>query len=860
MYKRDKLFSKLGLFANNMLIETTKLCRIYRHEYVELEHWLKVVVGQSRGDVPLILSQYDVDIVRLNSQLDKILQCMPSGSSIINDISPKLETSVERGLILSQILDSYSIRTGHILLGILTDNELKNWLYRLNDEFKKIDISEVIDKFDEIVDQSIEKEVKDENKLDYSDDDSVRDNSKNQNVIFEEIEKWCVDLTKQAEEGKIDPVIGREMELRQVIDILLRRRQNNPILVGEAGVGKTAVVEALALRIVAGDVPDAFKEAKIMSLDLGRLQAGSSMRGEFESRLKKLIDSIQSSSIPILLFCDEAHTLVGSGGQEGTSDAVNLLKPMLARGELRMIGATTWSEYKEFIEPDSALTRRFQSVYIAEPDEEKAIDMVRAIAPYFAKHHEVIIRDSAISASVHLSFRHLPLRQLPDKAISLLDTACARVSSSQSMNPQVLDKMEIDLQLKINELNSLEKEVSFGKDYKIEKKDLKKAIQELEKNIKLIKKNLAVERSLVTKIHDSKDKIKFSKDLINLQKNKPLVYPWVDENLISDVLSDWTGIPSDRMIQDDLENSLNLENNLNKYIFGQPYATKEISQKVQIAISGVSPNESPLGVFLLTGPSGTGKTETALALSELMYGGSHNLITFNMTEFQEPHTVSILKGAPPGYVGYGKGGKLTEAVRQRPFSVILLDEFDKAHPDVNEIFYQVFDKGWMKDGEGRIISFKQCFIFLTSNVGSDEIDEAVQSNPDIKLNELRPIIHDKLVKHFSLPLLARVDVIPYVNLTQDSLSHIAEKNFIKLKKHFINELKIKLNIDNKIYDWIAEKATHHPNSGRAVKMLIDRTILPPISKEILKNKKNNLSTKEIILSVNKDNVLSLDFK
>lgn len=865
MYKRDKLFSKLGLFATNTLVETTKLCRVYRHEYVELEHWLKVAIDQSRGDVPQILSKYNVDIIKLNTNLDRILQCMPNSSSIINDISTRLEFSVEKGLVLSQILEAKLIRTGHIFLGILSDDNLRNWLYRLDVEFKKVKISEVIDDFDVILVDSIEKELVNNgtNSIEngtLSNSDSEKNNLTNQYKIIEEVEKWCVNLTSQARSGKIDPVIGRENELRQVIDILLRRRQNNPFLVGEAGVGKTAVVEALALRIVAKDVPSEFQDAHIMSLDLGRIQAGSSMRGEFESRLKNLVDAIIASEVPIFLFCDEAHTLVGAGGQEGTSDAVNLLKPMLARGQLRMIGATTWSEYKEFIEPDSALTRRFQSVYIEEPDEENAINMVRAIAPYFANYHNVIIRESAIQASVHLSLRHLPLRQLPDKAISLLDTACARVSGSQSMNPQILAKLEVDLQLMQNELTGINNEVIFGYNVTDKKKILKKNINNLEKQIIKIKKSLSIEKELVEKIHSSENKIKFTKELENLQKNQPLVYPWVDENLISDVLSDWTGIPSDRMVQNDLENSLNLEDNLKKYIFGQVFATKEITQKVQIAISKVSPNDSPLGVFLLTGPSGTGKTETALALAELMYGGSHNLITFNMTEFQESHTISVLKGAPPGYVGYGKGGKLTEAVRKRPFSVILLDEFDKAHPDVHEIFYQVFDKGWMKDGEGRIISFKQCFIFLTSNVGSEEIDQAVQSNPNIKLNELKPVIHDKLVKHFSLPLLARMDVIPYINLTQVALSDIAKRNFIKLEKHFNDELKIKLAVDHQIYDWIAEKSIHHPNRGRAIKMLIDRMILPPISQEILKNKKDNFNLTKIILSVNESNGLSLDFK
>ncbi|MBN3860282.1 type VI secretion system ATPase TssH [Neisseriaceae bacterium PsAf] len=861
MYKRELLFSKLGSFANKTLVESTRLCRVYRHEYVELEHWLKVLLDREDSDIFQLLDRYDVDISGLNIRLERIIHTMPNVSSVVNDISTRLETAVERGLIISQIQNaSSSIRTGHILLGILTDNEFRRWLYRLDSEFEKVDIQEALDQFDVILQDSVECE-----KLVHETDSSNTniDTLREQDSVLEQIAEWCVDVTKEAEDGKIDPVVGREAELRQVIDILSRRRQNNPILVGEAGVGKTALVEALSLKIIKEEVPELLKRARVMSLDLGKLQAGAGVRGEFESRLKKLIEAIQSSEFPILLFCDEVHTLIGAGGQEGTGDAVNLLKPMLARGELRMIGATTWSEYKQFIEPDTALTRRFQSVYIDEPDEQKAIDMIRVVAPYFADYHNVIIRDSAIVSAVKLSRRHLPLRQLPDKAISLLDTACARVASSHDIVPSSVETCQAKLDLLQIELSSLEKEASLGEDVTERKKEVEELISGIEEEIQKLNQKYEKEKELVSKMSSNED-IVDKKNIINeldwLQHNNPLVFPWVDESVISDVLSDWTGIPSDRMIQDDLENSLNLEQNMNDSIFGQSEAIHEIADKVKIAISGAQPNDGPLGVFLLTGPSGTGKTETALVLADIMYGGRHNLITFNMTEFQESHSVSVLKGAPPGYVGYGKGGKLTEAVRQRPYSVILLDEFDKAHPDVHEIFYQVFDKGWMKDGEGRIISFKQCYIFLTSNIGSEEIEEVLGEDTGITINKLKTLIHDKLVKKFSLALLARMDVIPYRTLNEESLLAIANVNLMRLKNHFEKELKIEFEFDPSVCSWVVEKVINHPNSGRAIKSLLEKTILPPISERLLLSKKNNEKIKKIILSLDSQGKMVLDFE
>lgn len=848
MYQRENLFSKLGVFAYETFIESTRLCRTYRHEYVELEHWLKVLISQSRGDIPLLFTHYQVNIERLNEQLTWILSHMPNASTVVNDLSPKIELAVERGLITQQMLnESGSIRTVHILLGMLQDPGLQRWLYRLSDEFKKIPIPLIMSEFHDLLKNSVENEVVKHKKRESS------------TASPEGLLTWCDDLTQQARNGEIDPIIGRESELRQMIDILLRRRQNNPILVGEAGVGKTAVVEALARRIVEGNVPPALQETRLLSLDLGRLKAGAGARGEFEARLKSLIDQIQHAEEPIILFCDEAHTLVGAGGQAGTGDAVNLLKPLLARGALRMVAATTWSEYKEFIEPDAALIRRFQRVLITEPTEENAIHMLRAIAPYFAKHHGVMIRDSAIVAAVRLSLRHLPLRQLPDKAISLLDTACARVAISHSTEPQSIEQIKAEINNVQSEINSLRQEAQFGINNEQKESQLQAYISQLQQEYEQLNAQCQDEKQYLDAF--SNTVIERAQLLLqwNARKtNQTFVHPWVDESVISEVLSDWTGILTENMVQNDLENVLNLEQVLGNHIFGQPAAIHAIAQRVQIAMSGVEPNDSPLGVFLLTGPSGTGKTETATALAEIMYGGAHNLITFNMSEFQEAHTVSILKGAPPGYVGYGKGGKLTEAVRQKPYSVILLDEFDKAHPDVHEMFYQVFDKGWMKDGEGRLISFKQCFILLTSNQGASEIEQALEQEPNLKFSELRVLVYEALTRLFSPALLARMNVIPYYSLDQDALSAIASKNLKTLQQHMEKEMGISLTLDSDVPHWIADKVSHHPNRGRAVMSLLRDAILPPLSQKVLIHKRDKTSLESVNLVV-EDAALHLEF-
>lgn len=847
MYQRERLFSRLGHFTYQSIVRATKLCQTYRHEYVELEHWLKGVLEQPKGDVPALLAHYGANVDRLNEQLEHLLRHMPTRTASAQDLSARLEQAVERGLLMSQVMDDCgSVRTVHILLGILQDSSMQRWLYRLSDEFRKLPIPQIMAEFAVLLADSVE-----------CDEVSLEQVTLVKPCVQENqaaLDKWCSDLTKQALDGDIDPVIARDTELRQVVDILLRRRQNNPILVGEAGVGKTAVVEALACKIAVGDVPPLLKGARVLSLDLGRMQAGASMRGEFESRLKALIDAIAQSDTPVILFCDEAHTLVGAGGQAGTGDAVNLLKPMLARGSLRMIAATTWSEYKQFIEPDAALTRRFQRVLVGEPDEDVAVDMLRAIAPFFSRHHGVTIRDAAIRAAVRLSLRNLPSRQLPDKAISLLDTACARVSLSHHVTPQRIELLGASLSMQMAEIAALNAELPLGKHVKDRLGWLQQSVQHAQEELEVLGARREKEQQLVSRLEaagrqDNGQVQLVLAELEALQEGAPLVHPWVDEHVVAEVLSDWTGIPSGRMIQDDLDNSLQLEKRLGARVFGQKSAINEIAQAVRISRAGIQHPERPLGVFLLAGPTGTGKTETATALAESMYSGAHNLITFNMSEFQEAHTVSTLKGAPPGYVGYGKGGKLTEAVRRKPYSVILLDEFDKAHPDVYDLFYQVFDKGWMEDGEGRIISFRHCFILLTCNQGANEIEQALSKDPEMPLSVLRPLVYGALQRKFAPALLARMNVIPYWPLNEAALEQIARKHLTGLQQRLKEEVGTDFAFEPEVEQWVANRVCDHPHRGRAVEDLLRQTVLPAISNELLRRKKKDEETKYIHLII-----------
>jgi type VI secretion system protein VasG len=668
----------------------------------------------------------------------------------------------------------------------------------------------------------------------------------------EALRRFSVDLTERARSGEMDPVVGRDEEIRQIVDILMRRRQNNPILTGEAGVGKTAVVEGFAQRIASGDVPPALRGVSLRALDLGLLQAGASMKGEFESRLRQVIDEVQASAQPIILFIDEAHTLIGAGGAAGTGDAANLLKPALARGKLRTIAATTWAEYKKHIEKDPALTRRFQVVQVGEPDEAKALLMMRGTASALEKHHRVLVLDEALEAAVRLSHRYIPARQLPDKAVSLLDTCCARVAISQHAVPAEVEDSRRRIQGLDTEIEIIDRESALGMSSASGRRAAAQASLQAEKQrLADLEERWAAERKLVDQILNLRTKLRGDSEaaeraawldelhtaqasLGKLQGEQPLILPTVDQQAVASVVGDWTGIPVGRMVKNEIETVLRLAGTLGQRVLGQSHALEMIARRIQTSRAGIENPNKPIGVFMLAGPSGVGKTETALALAETLYGGEQNAITINMSEFQEAHTVSTLKGAPPGYVGYGEGGVLTEAVRRRPYSVVLLDEVEKAHPDVHEIFFQVFDKGWMEDGEGRVIDFTNTLIFLTTNVGSELIlalckDTAARPDPE----QIAQALRKALLRSFPAALLGRMVTIPYYPLSDDMIGKIARLQLGRVAKRVHESHRIPFTYDDDVVKLIAGRCTELESGGRMIDSILTNTLLPRISQELL---------------------------
>ncbi|WP_374326411.1 type VI secretion system ATPase TssH [Azonexus sp.] len=842
---RERLFGRLGTLAYEAVVEATALCKQSEHEFIELEHWLISVLRREQSDISELLSHFKGDPGILLSQLQRQLARFPRRHGCAIDISSRLDQAMESALATSQLIaPAQHIRSGHVLLGLLENSQTRQTLYRISSQFERIQWPDASRVFEQV--GRGWREARDRP---MSSPEIPLDVEGEQAADSDALTRWATNLTEQAKQGGLDPVIGRDNELRQVIDILLRRRQNNPILVGEAGVGKTAIVEALAQRIADGMVPGLLAEAQVWVLDLARLQAGASMKGEFEARLKSVVDAIEKSPTPIILFCDEAHTLVGAGGQAGTGDAVNMLKPMLARGKLRMVAATTWSEYKQFIEPDAALTRRMQPVVVDEPGENEAITMLRMIAERFSKHHGVRITNDALVAAVKLSKRHLPSRHLPDKAISLLDTACARVAMSRVAPPAALERerqavVAMDLQLAW-----AEQDEKLAIDCGFDREALQQKRAEHQAKAEALEQQVNQARQLVGQVGEllaqpaaaegNSALAALTGELDELQQGKPLVQPWVDQRTVAAVLSEWTGIPDIDMVTDDIEATLQLRERLEKRVFGQTGGIVALSKALQVARAGIHDPQRPLGVFMLTGPTGTGKTETAIALSELLFGGSHNLIQFNMNEFQEAHTAATLKGAPPGYVGYGKGGVLTEAVRRKPYSVVLLDEFDKAHRDVHEVFYQVFDRGWMEDGEGRRVSFRNCLILMTSNIGAEEIEVAALAEQPATYGQLVQLAQGSLQRHFAPALLARMQVLPFYPLGLSALQSIAEHQFQRLADR-LEEQGVTLEIDTSAVEWVANTAAGHPHRGRAIEDLIRATVLPSLAQELLAAKRDGL--------------------
>jgi type VI secretion system protein VasG len=895
---RSALFGKLNRLAYKAIEGATVFCKLRGNPYVELVHWLQQIMSTPDSDLHRIIRRFEIDQSRLAKDVTESLDRLPRGATSISDLSAHIENAVERGWVYGTLMfGDVQVRTGYLIVGIIKTPSLRNALVAISRQFDLIKGDTLTDEFAKIVRGSPE------DALAPTDGTSMAAPGEASGAMApaplgkqEALKKYATDLTDRARKGQIDPVTGRDEEIRQIVDILMRRRQNNPILTGEAGVGKTAVVEGFAVRLARGDVPPPLQEVSLLSLDIGLLQAGASMKGEFEQRLRQVIEEVQASPKPIILFVDEAHTLIGAGGAAGTGDAANLLKPALARGTLRTIAATTWAEYKKHIEKDPALTRRFQVVQVAEPSEDKAILMVRGVASVLEKHHRVQVLDEALEAAVRLSHRYIPARQLPDKAVSLLDTTCARVAISQHAVPAQLDDCLRRIESLKTELEIIDREEAVGMNVAERKQNATEKLTASEQRRGELEARWKSERDLVDRILAIRASLRKGNEkvegtgsqleqaaqaqkraaagvavveppaaqgfggasppapalsteerekllselrdlqgkLTELQGESPLILPSVDEQAVASVVQDWTGVPVGRMVKNEIETVLKLADTLNQRVIGQRHGLEIITRRIQTSRAKLDNPNKPIGVFLLCGPSGVGKTETALTLAEALYGGEQNVITINMSEFQEAHTVSTLKGSPPGYVGYGEGGVLTEAVRRRPYSVVLLDEVEKAHSDVHELFFQVFDKGRMEDGEGRDIDFRNTIILLTSNVGTDLImsmtrDPELMPEPEAIAKGLR----EPLLKVFPAALLGRLVVIPYYPLSDAMLANIVRLQLGRIARRVSEHHRVPFTYDDEAVRLIVSRCTEVESGGRMIDAILTNTVLPAVSREFL---------------------------
>ncbi len=892
---RANLFGKLNEVGYKSIESATKLCKLRGNPYVELVHWIDQISNQQDADFHHILRHYDIDLSVVSRDITNNLEMLRGGASAISDFSDDISQAVERSWVYSTLLFGDGVvRTGHLMIGLLKTPSLRNRLLGISKLFGQIKLEQLIEDFDSIVGGSPEDSMtaKDGYRIGGGAVPGEASGAMAPAAMGkqEALAKYTTNMTEAASGANMDPIVGRDEEIRQMVDILMRRRQNNPILTGEAGVGKTAVVEGFAQRIARGDVPPSLADVQLLSLDIGLLQAGASMKGEFENRLRQVIEEVQASEKPIILFIDEAHTLIGAGGAAGTGDAANLLKPALARGELRTVAATTWAEYKKHIEKDPALTRRFQVVKVDEPSEEKAVLMMRGIASTMEKHHQVQILDEALEAAVKLSHRYIPARQLPDKSVSLLDTAAARVAISQHAVPASLD----DSRKRIQSLETEQKIIASEKSVGVETQERESRVEDLlaqereresglvsrwEDEKKVVEQILSLRAQLragdkpvegtgseleasvgqpdgdAASVESAADGSPSASDesaapidreallselsalqqqLAALQGEDPLILPTVDEQAVASVVQDWTGVPVGRMVKNEIETVLNLSTHLANRIIGQDHALDMIAKRIQTSRASLDNPSKPIGVFMLAGSSGVGKTETALALADVLYGGEHNVITINMSEFQEAHTVSTLKGAPPGYVGYGEGGVLTEAVRRRPYSVVLLDEVEKAHPDVHEMFFQVFDKGWMEDGEGRVIDFKNTLILLTTNAGTDLImnmckDPELMPSPEGISKALR----EPLLSIFPPALLGRLVTIPYYPLNDQMIGAIARLQLGRIEKRIKQNHGIEFVYNDDVVALIAQRCNELDSGGRMIDSILTNSMLPEISRHLL---------------------------
>jgi type VI secretion system protein VasG len=848
------------------------LCLSRTNYDVDVEHLFMKLVEVNDSDLTRIFRQYGIDPARLTKDLTRALDRLKTGNARTPALSPRIPKIVEEAWVLASIeYNAPKVRSGHILLALLTNEDLARLAREISKEFDAISVETLKKNLVDVSAGSAEGKAAASAAVQPMGDGGepvVGAGGKTQ-----ALDQYTVDLTARARGGSIDPVLGRDFEIRQVIDILTRRRQNNPILTGEAGVGKTAVVEGFALRIAKGDVPEPLKNVAVRTLDLGLLQAGAGIKGEFENRLKSVIEEVKGSPQPIIIFIDEAHTMIGAGGQAGQNDAANLLKPALARGELRTIAATTWAEYKKYFEKDAALARRFQVVKVEEPTEELAIIMMRGITESLENHHKIRILDEAVEDAVRLSHRYITGRQLPDKSVSVLDTACARVAIGQAATPAAIEDAQRRIDQGTVEMGVLEREAITGTDHDKRLEGLKQAKAEDEAKLATLTAQWDKERELIDKIRDIRGQLeerarkgekdgaevttqrtelsRLNQELEKLQGENPLMQACVTSQTIAEVISGWTGIPVGKMLTDEIKTVLSLKDRLEQRVIGQSSGLEAISQRIRTARASLTDPRRPIGVFLLVGPSGVGKTETALTLADTLYGGERNLVTINMSEYQEAHTVSSLKGSPPGYVGYGEGGVLTEAVRRKPYSVVLLDEVEKAHPDVMELFYQVFDKGMLEDGEGREIDFKNTVILLTSNAGSDTMmklcaDPETLPDPEALTEAIRP----ELLKIFKPALLGRMVVVPYYPISDSVMREIIKLQLSRVGRRLAENHGAEFSYDEAVINEIANRCKEVESGARNVDHILTGTLLPEMSGEFLSRMAAGQAVSRVRVAVN----------
>ncbi|MEQ8788329.1 MAG: type VI secretion system ATPase TssH [Pirellulaceae bacterium] len=901
------LIGKLDDVCHTTLEAAAAFCLSRSNYNVEIEHWLTKLIEESGTDIEVIFHRFGVDASRLSADLTRVLDRLKTGNVRSPSLSPNVVDLVRGGWLLTSVeYGAPRVRSGFLLAALLNDENLGRAAVDASDELGKINGQTLLDELPTLLAKSTEAGGGSASSASGSAGDASPGGPPSKSPA---LDKYTIDMTARAADGKIDPVLGRDAEIRQIIDVLTRRRQNNPIMTGEAGVGKTAVVEGFALRLASGDVPEPLRNVKLRSLDLGLLQAGAGVKGEFEKRLEMVIEEVKSSPTPIVLFIDEAHTLVGAGASAGQGDAANLLKPALARGELRTVAATTWAEYKKYFEKDAALARRFQVVKVEEPSEEVGIEMMRGLVGTLEKHHKVRIINEAVVEAVRLSNRYISGRQLPDKAVSLLDTACARVALAQTSTPAALE----DGRHRIRKLDAtiaiLERESAAGADYNEELTDLRQQKAAAETEVAALEKRWKQESELVTKIRAIREQLEsgdeapaatksdgepaspsaastpdaptppagatgktatstqaestqqtanakagaateplsdkqrielqqqlksLDEQLADIQGEQPLVQACVDGQAVADVVSNWTGIPVGRMVSNEIRTVLNLKQEMERRVIGQSHALEGIAESIRTSRAKLEDPHRPIGVFMLAGPSGVGKTETAVVLSELLYGGEQNMTVINMSEFKEEHKVSLLMGSPPGYVGYGEGGVLTEAVRRRPYSIVLLDELEKAHEGVQEIFYQVFDKGTLRDGEGRDIDFKNTVIIATTNAGTELIAKLC-ADPDTAPEPaaLADALHENLLTRFKPAFLGRLNVIPYYPLSDDVMRKIVELKLGKIRRRVKENHHAEFDYEEAVVASIVERCTEVESGARNVDHILSNTMLPEMSAEFL---------------------------